>query len=192
MKPATSKLTAEWMVGLLVMAFTTSSAAQDSARAATAGRQRTQRVVMVSIADRRLAVLGNGKVLAYFPVAVGAAVSPSPTGEFEIVSRVSNPAYYHDGAVMPAGSGNPVGTRWIGLNVKGYGIHGTNAPKSVGRASSHGCIRLRNRDVEKLYAMVRVGDTVQIRGERDEEVAAVFGGEPEVAAARGAVEAGGQ
>jgi lipoprotein-anchoring transpeptidase ErfK/SrfK len=143
--------------------------------------QRTRRTVLVSIADRRLAVLENGQVLAYFPVAVGADLSPSPTGEFEIVNRVANPAYYHAGMVMAAGVNNPVGTRWIGLNLRGYGIHGTNAPRSIGQASSHGCIRLRNRDVEKLYAMLRVGDVVQIRGERDEEVAAVFGGGVDVA-----------
>lgn len=138
--------------------------------------QRTKRTVLVSIADRRLAVIEDGTVLAYFPVAVGADVSPSPTGEFEIVNRVANPAYYHAGVVMAAGANSPVGTRWIGLNLKGYGIHGTNSPRSIGQAASHGCIRLRNRDVEKLYPMLRVGDVVQIRGERDEKVAAVFGG----------------
>ena len=143
--------------------------------------QRLRRVVLVSIADRRLAVMEDGKVLAYFPVAVGAAESPSPTGEFEIVNRVANPAYYHDGVVMAASENSPVGTRWIGLNLKGYGIHGTNAPRSIGRAASHGCIRLRNRDVERLYAMLRVGDVVEIRGERDEEIAEVFGGRTDVA-----------
>jgi hypothetical protein len=70
------------------------------------------------------------------------------------------------------------------LNVKGYGIHGTNAPRSVGHATSHGCIRLRNRDVEKLYAMLRLGDAVAIRGERDEEIAEVFGDAVDVATAR--------
>jgi lipoprotein-anchoring transpeptidase ErfK/SrfK len=177
------------MVGFFVLALTLPGLAQNSSNSSNTTEKRVQRVVMVSLADRRLAVLENGKVLAYFPVAVGAEVSPSPTGEFEIVSRVANPTYYHDGVMMAAGSGNPVGTRWMGLNVKGYGIHGTNAPRSVGHASSHGCIRLRNRDVEKLYAMVRVGDVVEIRGERDEEIAAVFGDEAEE---RGTGEEGGQ
>ena len=77
---------------------------------------------------------------------------------------------------MPSGKDNPVGTRWLGLDRKGYGIHGTNAPKSIGHAASHGCIRLRNRDVERLFSMLRVGDVVEIRGERDEEVAQIFGG----------------
>ena len=131
--------------------------------------------MLVSLVDRKLAVIDSGTVVATFQVAVGADVSPSPTGEFTIVSRVSNPTYYHSGTVIPTGKDNPVGTRWIGLSLKGYGIHGTNAPRSIGRAASHGCIRLRNRDMERLFTMLRVGDTVQIRSERDEEVARVFG-----------------
>ena len=141
----------------------------------TAAPVRNSRVVVVSIADRKLAVTEGGNVLAQFQVAVGARVSPSPLGQFTIVTRVANPTYYHHGSVIPTGKDNPVGTRWIGLSKKGYGIHGTNAPRSIGRAASHGCIRLRNRDMEKLFTMVQVGDLVQIHGERDEEVAQIFG-----------------
>jgi lipoprotein-anchoring transpeptidase ErfK/SrfK len=140
---------------------------------ADAGQQ--NRVVLVSLVDRKLAVIDNGVVVATFQVAVGAEVSPSPAGEFRIVSRVSNPTYYRPGTVIPAGKDNPVGTRWVGLSLKGYGIHGTNAPRSIGRAASHGCIRLRNRDMERLFTMLRIGDLVQIRGERDEQVARIFG-----------------
>ena len=167
------------MMGLmatLIAAVAIPSSAQTSSGVADDGRS-ARRVVVVSIADRRLAVLENGKVLAYFPVAVGAEVSPSPIGDFVIVSRVANPTYYHKGAVIGTGQDNPVGTRCMGLNVKGYGIHGTNEPRSIGHATSHGCIRLRNRDVEKLYAMLRAGDLVQIRAGRDEEIVAVFGGQ---------------
>jgi len=170
---ATALLVAVLLPALMVLALTVPSFAQQSANASE--KQRAPRIVLVSLADRRLAVLENGNVLAYFPVAVGAEESPSPTGEFQIVSRVVNPAYYHEGVVMAAGADNPVGTRWLGLNLKGYGIHGTNAPRSIGHARSHGCIRLKNRDVEQLFSMLRVGDVVQIRGERDEEIASVFG-----------------
>lgn len=134
-----------------------------------------QRRVLVSIPDRKLAVIEGGQVIRTFRVAVGARVSPSPTGDFHVVSRVANPTYYHPGIVIPAGPGNPVGPRWIGLDQKGYGIHGTNDTKSIGKAASHGCIRLRNKDVEQLFTMVKVGDTVEIRGERDEEIAGIFG-----------------
>jgi lipoprotein-anchoring transpeptidase ErfK/SrfK len=148
------------------------------------------RVVLVSLVDRKLAVIDNGVVIATFQVAVGAKVSPSPTGEFTIVSRVANPTYYHRGTVIPTGKDNPVGTRWVGLSLKGYGIHGTNAPRSIGRAASHGCIRLRNRDMEQLFAMLQVGDVVQIRGERDEQIGRVFGGqEDEVVVASAQTEA---
>jgi lipoprotein-anchoring transpeptidase ErfK/SrfK len=154
-----------------------------------------RRVALVSIPDRKLAVTEGGVVIATFPIAVGAAVSPSPTGEFQIVSRVSNPTYYHAGKVIPTGKDNPLGTRWLGLSQKGYGIHGTNAPRSVGHAASHGCFRLRNRDMEQLFTMLRVGDTVVIRGERDEQVARVFGGntnDATVADTQVALLAGGQ
>ena len=153
---------------------------------------RASRVVLVSIPDRKLAVLENDEVIASFPVAVGATASPSPEGDFEIANRVENPTYYHEGTVIPAGKDNPVGTRWIGLNVKGYGIHGTNAPRSIGHAASHGCIRLRNRDVEQLFGMLQVGDVVQIRSERDEQVAEIFGGETMATGDSQMVEQGGE
>jgi len=143
---------------------------------------RAKRVVVVSIPDRQLAVMEGDEVIATFPVAVGANASPSPVGEFQIVNRVANPVYYHTGAVIPSGKDNPVGTRWLGLSLKGYGIHGTNAPRSIGHAASHGCIRLRNRDMEQLFTMLQVGDVVQIRGERDDEVAQIFDAEDEAAA----------
>jgi lipoprotein-anchoring transpeptidase ErfK/SrfK len=133
------------------------------------------RRVLVSIPDRKLAILENGNVLRTFPVAVGAAVSPSPTGEFQIVSRLKNPTYYHSGVIIPPGKDNPIGPRWLGLNKKGYGLHGTNEPKSIGKAASHGCIRMRNSDIEQFFQMVSVRDVVEIRGERDEETAQIFG-----------------
>ena len=137
----------------------------------------TVRWVLVSIPDRKLALFENGKVVRIYRVAVGKISTPSPTGEFKIVRRVSDPAYYHKGQVIGAGNGNPVGTRWMGLSVKGYGIHGTNQPNSIGKAASKGCIRMGKQDVEELFALVDVGDDVQIRAQRDQQIAAVFGTE---------------
>jgi len=165
-----------WVLAAISLILTSSLAAQTSKGDPPS---RAQRTVLVSVPDRKLAVLENGTVLADFEVSVGADESPSPTGEFKIVSRVAHPTYYHAGTVIPPGKGNPVGTRWLGLNQKGYGIHGTNAPRSIGQAASHGCIRLRNRDMEKLFGMLRVGDLVEIRGERDEQIAEIFGGKVE-------------
>jgi lipoprotein-anchoring transpeptidase ErfK/SrfK len=106
---------------------------------------------------------------------VGKASTPSPEGEFTVITRTEDPTYYHEGKVIPPGKNNPLGTRWMGLNLKGYGIHGTNAPKSIGKAASHGCIRMAKKDLEELFTLVKVGDGVTIRGERDELVAQVFG-----------------
>jgi lipoprotein-anchoring transpeptidase ErfK/SrfK len=72
------------------------------------------------------------------------------------------------------GAANPVGTRWIGLSAKGFGIHGTTNPGSIGHAKSHGCIRLRNHDVERLFERVRPGDVVELHGERTPELAELF------------------
>ncbi len=96
----------------------------------------TVRWVLVSIPDRKLALFANGKVVRIYRIAVGKTSTPSPVGEFKIVNRVSNPTYYHKGQVIAAGKGNPVGTRWMGLSAKGYGIHGTNQPNSIGKAAS--------------------------------------------------------
>ncbi len=184
-----SMLTAVVVVLIFVAVCSAGAVAQNSRQQASFGK----RTVLVSIPDRKLVIIDYGVVLATFPVAVGADVSPSPVGEFEIVSRVTNPTYYHPGKVVPAGKDNPLGTRWIGLSEKGYGIHGTNAPHSIGRAASHGCIRLRNRDAERLFEMVQVGDVVRIRGERDEETARIFGNLTEEAnVAEQSVTAGGQ
>src|ERR1700691_5900941 len=122
------------------------------------------RVIVVSLADRRLALVEDGQVKQVYTVAVGKDSTPSPTGTFTIVRRVANPTYAHDGKVIPPGPDNPVGTRWMGLSKPGYSIHGTNAPKSIGKAASHGCIRMARPDLESLYAQVRTGDTVQIIG----------------------------
>lgn len=160
-----------YMLLLLLVTIVKGASAQVSALSGPLHRQ-----VIVSIPDRKLAVIENGTVIRVFPVAVGAAVRPSPTGAFLIVNRLSNPTYYHPGVVIPAGTDNPIGPRWIGLNRKGYGIHGTNEPRSIGQAASHGCIRLRNADVKDLYRMVRVGDMVEIRAQRDDEISQIFRG----------------
>ena len=156
-----------------------------AARLSAQEQAQVQRQIIVSLEDRKLALLEDGVVTRVFPVAVGKESSPSPSGSFKVVNRVSNPTYYHPGKVIPAGASNPLGNRWIGLSQKGYGIHGTNEPKSIGKAASHGCIRMAKKDLEQLFEIVRPGDSVEIRGERDEETAQIFGtaSEPVVVAA---------
>jgi lipoprotein-anchoring transpeptidase ErfK/SrfK len=145
------------------------------ATAALAETAPSKRQVIVSIPDCKLALLEGGRLVKVYPVAVGAEVTPSPTGQFSIVSRVVNPTYSHKGKVIAPGPRNPLGSRWMGLSQKGYGIHGTNAPKSIGKAASHGCIRMAKADLEELFQIVRVGDTVEIRLEADAQTEALFG-----------------
>jgi hypothetical protein len=149
------------------MGMTAAATAQDVAK----------RVIVVSLEDRKLALVEDGKVTKVYPVAVGKPSTPSPVGTFTIERRVANPVYHHDGKTVEPGPGNPVGTRWMGLSVRGYGIHGTNAPKSIGKAASHGCIRMAKPDLEELFALVQVGDTVELIGERNDETAQLFGSE---------------
>ena len=147
------------------------AAAADEARATD---HAVTRRIVVSLPDRKLALLENDAIVGIYPVAVGAPVSPSPVGTFSVVTRVANPTYYKPGKVVGPGATNPVGTRWIGLSAKGYGIHGTDNPGSIGHAKSHGCIRLRNHDVERLFERVRPGDVVELHAERTPEIGRLF------------------
>jgi len=152
----------------VVLLATAEALAQDNAG-------QPARKIVVSIPDHKLAVVEAGTVVKVFSTAVGAQRTPSPTGTFQIVQRIPNPTWYSKGKVVGPGKTNPIGTRWIGLSVKGYGIHGTNNPASIGHNASHGCIRMRNRDVEELFTMVAVGDTVELHGERTPELDQYFG-----------------
>jgi L,D-transpeptidase ErfK/SrfK len=133
-----------------------------------------KRQVIISIADRQLAVIEQGQVLKTYPIAVGARGTPSPDGDFVIINHAKDPTYRHGDKEIAPGKDNPLGTRWMGLSLKGYGIHGTNVQSSVGKAISHGCFRMRKQDVEELYTLVHVGDTVMVRRERDAMIAKVF------------------
>jgi lipoprotein-anchoring transpeptidase ErfK/SrfK len=161
-----------------ILATTTAALLAGQAAAAADGERTVDasvvRRIVVSLPDRKLAVIENDAVVSIYPVAVGAPVSPTPVGTFNIVSRVANPTYYTPGKVVGPGGSNPIGTRWIGLSAKGYGIHGTNNPRSIGRAKSRGCIRLRNDDVERLFERVRAGDVVELHAERTPETARLF------------------
>lgn len=134
-----------------------------AAEALAEERRGTGRRIVVSIPDRRLALIEGGEVVKTYTVAVGTPATPTPSGMFEVVTRVTNPAWYRPGKVVPPGPNNPLGSRWIGLSRKGYGIHGTDSPRSIGRAKSHGCVRMRNADVEELFGLVQVGDVVELQ-----------------------------
>jgi len=164
------------MVGAAIAVVLASVSVRAADSTATTATVATRRVV-VSIPDRKLAVVENNEILLVFAVSVGKPSTPSPVGTFTIVNRIPHPTYYHPGKVIGPGPRNPLGTRWMGLSLRGYGIHGTDQPDSIGHALSTGCIRLRNDDVERLFERVRAGDVVELHSERTEEIAQLF---PEV------------
>ena len=142
--------------------------------AAAEERRQAQQRIVVSIPDRKLTLLEGERIVKTYDVAVGKISTPTPEGEFQIINHIQNPTYYGTGVVIGPGNGNPLGTRWMGLNAKGYGIHGTNVPSSIGKAASHGCIRMRQQDLEELFDLVNVGTTVELHGARPDLSAQVL------------------
>lgn len=121
--------------------------------------------IVVSIPQRKLALVERGKVKKVYRVAVGAKESPSPTGHFKIVNKVARPGYWREGKAIRPGKDNPVGSRWMGLDMPHYGIHGTTEPETIGQAASHGCIRMADRDLKELFAQAHIGEEVVIENQ---------------------------
>jgi L,D-transpeptidase catalytic domain/Putative peptidoglycan binding domain len=109
--------------------------------------------IVIDTLKRRMTVMYNGQRVRTFPIAIGTEDTPTPIGEWSIVSKSRN-------------WGSGFGTRWMGLDVPWglYGIHGTNKPYSIGNKASHGCVRMFNRDVESLFQMIPIGTKVTITG----------------------------
>lgn len=108
--------------------------------------------ILIVVDEKKLYLLNFGQVEKKYTIATGKWDSPSPVGDWEIVHKSRN-------------WGGGFGARWMGLNVMWgtYGIHGTNDEGRIGQSVSHGCIRMRNRDVIELYNLVGVGTPVTIR-----------------------------
>lgn len=121
-------------------------------------------LLIVDKKTKRLTWKRDDDVIAVFPVSVGKLDTQTPEGKFMIVTKIRNPVWYHNKeAIPPESPKNLLGTRWMGLNHKGYGIHGTRDPDAIGAAVSHGCVRMRNYQVEELFAWIPVGTRVIIR-----------------------------
>jgi lipoprotein-anchoring transpeptidase ErfK/SrfK len=119
--------------------------------------------LVVSKKNKTLKWMRGKEVLKTYAVAVGRKGMETPGGKFKIESKVKEPTWYWLKSEIPPGSPkNLLGTRWMGLNHKGYGLHGTRDPHSIGAAASHGCVRLLNRDVEELFEWISVGTEVTI------------------------------
>lgn len=118
--------------------------------------------IVINIPECRLYLYHNEELFKLYKVAVGKNNSPSPVGEFNIINKVANPTWYPEGRTIPPGPNNPLGKYWMGLNSKGYGIHGNIAPWSIGTPASKGCFRMDNNDIEELFSLVPIGTAVQI------------------------------
>jgi lipoprotein-anchoring transpeptidase ErfK/SrfK len=131
-------------------------------------------VIKVDTKINMLGVFQGDKFIAAYPVTIGSAQTASPIGEWKVNRITKMPTFRYDREMLqhgkrsgnfhllPPGPRNPVGVMWIALNKKGIGIHGTNEPGSIGRAASHGCIRLANWDVVRLATKIKPGDNVSI------------------------------
>lgn len=126
--------------------------------------------IIIDESSHSLTLIRPGQASVVFGVAVGQSAYPTPTGHFHVISKVVDPTWtppdspWAQGELpVPPGPDNPLGTRWMGLDSPGVGIHGTNDPSSIGYSVSHGCIRMQIPDVERLFEMVYVGTSVTIQ-----------------------------
>lgn len=121
--------------------------------------------LVLRLRERRVYVYRENKVQASFPVAVGKGGWETPTGNFKVLQMIKDPVWEHPwtGELVPAGADNPLGSRWIGFWTDGknvIGFHGTPNPESIGRAASHGCVRMFDKDAQALFEKVEVGTSV--------------------------------
>lgn len=124
------------------------------------------RIVVSRSAGTLRAYDEGGKLIALFTVTTGSRRDPLPLGEWKIVGKALNPDFTYNPELfwdvdnseqkqqLPSGPNGPVGVAWIDLSKEHYGIHGTPEPQTIGRAESHGCVRLTNWDVARLALMV--------------------------------------
>ena len=106
--------------------------------------------IYINLSTRKLFLKENDVVIYYFPVAIGKATTPTPSGNFKILSKIMNP-------------GGVLGSRWMQFTRYEHGIHGTNQPWLIGKAVSLGCVRMYNKDVELLYSKVKIGTPLTIK-----------------------------
>lgn len=124
--------------------------------------------VRVSRREREVAVVdGAGRVRARYPATIGGTHDPLPLGRWRIRGVAWSPPFDYDPGLfwdaepgekatkLPPGPNSPVGSVWIELSKPHYGIHGTPEPSTIGKVSSHGCIRLTNWDAVELATLVK-------------------------------------
>ena len=141
----------------------------------TAGKRKRKAAEYIKVSLSRCEITAydaNNVCIAFFPCSIARDKAKlPPQGELKITSYIPNPNYTYtpdfvppgkkaSKYVLPDGPNCPVGVAWLGLNLPGYGIHGTPRPESIGNAESHGCFRLANWNAARLFAMCRSGTRV--------------------------------
>ncbi len=118
--------------------------------------------VFVDKSQNILIFKDGNEVVKVYSVSTGANNS-TPVGTFKITTKLENPVWFNKGIVVPPESPqNVLGTRWMGFDIPGYGIHGTVEPNNIGKQVTAGCVRMINEQVEELYSILPVGTEVVI------------------------------
>jgi lipoprotein-anchoring transpeptidase ErfK/SrfK len=129
-------------------------------------------LLVVDLSDRQVYVYqqnANTRTLkASYKIAIGQKGWETPIGNYQILAMQKYPAWQHPitGAVVPPGSANPLGARWIQFTTSNFleiGFHGTEQTETIGSAASHGCVRMRNQDIIQLYDQVSLGTPVTVQ-----------------------------
>lgn len=124
--------------------------------------------LVVKLKARRVYVYRGKQTIASYAIAVGKPGWETPKGTYKVYEQEIDPIFksFKTGKIIPPGSDNPLGPRWIGIWTDGktrLGFHGTNQPELIGKAVSHGCIRMHNLDVLSLYEKVKIGTVVTVQ-----------------------------
>ena len=124
--------------------------------------------IILNLKERRVYVYQDSKVITSYKVAIGKQGWETPQGNFVVMQMVENPQWKNpwNGRISAAGPNSPLGERWIAFSQqdgKYVGFHGTAGEHSIGKAVSHGCVRMRNQDVKELYGFVNLGIPIVVQ-----------------------------
>lgn len=118
--------------------------------------------ILVDKSQNTLILKDGNEIIKIYNVSTGANNS-TPVGTFKITSKLIDPVWFNRGVVVPPESPqNVLGSRWMGFDIPGYGIHGTIEPETIGQQVTAGCVRMINGEVEELYSMIPLGTEVVI------------------------------
>ena len=123
---------------------------------------KTKYKILVDKSQNVLTLLSDNDIVKVYRVSTGEN-NCTPAGTFKIMNKITDPVWYTEKAIVPAESPeNVLGSRWMGFDLPGYGIHGTVSPEKIGQQATKGCVRMVNSEVEELYTIIPIGIEVTI------------------------------